>query len=336
MTDAPPAPTDIAVIVPCHDHGAFLAEAIDSVRAQTRAATEVVVVDDGSTDPATVELFERWPWSDVALVRLPENCGLSAARNAGITHTRSPWLCCLDADDRLAPTWLAEAAVVLDEEPDVAFVSHWLRTFGDEEGEWKPQRCDLDALLDLNSINGAALFRRSMVEAVGGFDESMREGCEDWELWIRAVAQGHRGVIVPRVLYEYRRRADSMSRVMHESGGHRRARAFMIEAHRAEFEERLASIALKREWSFAHMVASVRNLDEEWRCVIEPLLAQRRAECERGERRARDAAALLDCYEELDRRGAEIDAFRASLSWRTTAWLRWLGALLSPRGRPRP
>ena len=76
----------------------------------------------------------------------------------------------------------------LDARPDLSFVSHWLQTFGDEQWEWTPLRNDLGILLDYNVLNGAAMFRRTLVGDVGGFDESMREGCEDWEFWIR----GHR------------------------------------------------------------------------------------------------------------------------------------------------
>ena len=103
---------------------------------------------------------------------------------------------------------------VLDARPEIAFVSHWLETFGDEHWTWKPERCDLPSLLARNAVNGAALVRRNAFEAVGGYDESMREGCEDWDFWLRLVEQGFDGTIIPEVLFHYRRRADSMSREM--------------------------------------------------------------------------------------------------------------------------
>ena len=98
--------------------------------------------------------------------------------------------------------------------PDVAFVSHWLETFGDEHWTWKPERCDLPALLARNTINGAALVKRAAFEAVGGYDESMRNGCEDWDFWLRLVEAGYPGAIIPEVLFYYRRHAASMSRAM--------------------------------------------------------------------------------------------------------------------------
>src|SRR5205085_1432810 len=108
-------------------------------------------------------------------------------------HARGDVFCALDADDRLAPTWFETALRVLDQRPAVAFVSHWLETFGDEHWRWTPQRCDLTALLARNTVNGAALVRRTAFEAVGGYDETMRRGCEDWDFWLRLVVGGHEG-----------------------------------------------------------------------------------------------------------------------------------------------
>ena len=84
-------------------------------------------------------------------------------------------------------TWFEKGLRVLDDQPNIAFVSHWLETFGDEHWTWKPEQCDLPSLLARNSVNGAALVRREAFEAVGGYDESMREGCEDWDFWLRLV-----------------------------------------------------------------------------------------------------------------------------------------------------
>ena len=129
-------------------------------------------------------------------------------------------LCMLDADDLLEPDMLARSVAALDADPSVAFASHWLRTFGEEQGEWTPTSCEFPALLDMNTVNGSALVRRTALESVGGFDETFLEGCEDWDLWITMVAHGFRGVIIPEFLFRYRRRTGSMSQVMMEGDTH--------------------------------------------------------------------------------------------------------------------
>src|SRR5438552_2887722 len=135
-------PPRVSVIVPCYNLGKFLAEAVDSVLGQTFQDFEIVVVDDGSTDGATVSVLSAFARPKTRILRAP-HAGLAAARNLGIANSSGEYLCALDADDRLDPTFLAKTAAILDRDASIAFVSTWLRTFGEESWEWKPDRCDL-------------------------------------------------------------------------------------------------------------------------------------------------------------------------------------------------
>src|SRR5918994_4394833 len=220
----------VSVVIPCFNLGRFLDEAVESALGQTFPDLEVVVVDDGSTDPDTRALLADYRRPRTRVVR-SENRGLPAARNLGIRSSRGAYVCALDADDRLEPAWLEKAVGVLQADPSLAFVSHWFRAFGDERWGWTPQRCDLVSLLDSNTVNGAALVRREALEAAGLFDESMREGCEDWELWLRIVKGGGRGAILPEMLYAYRRRPDSMSRALMEGDAYGRQYRYLLEKH---------------------------------------------------------------------------------------------------------
>ena len=108
----------VAVIIPTFNHARFLADAIDSVLAQTRQADEIIVVDDGSTDdPAGVVAR----YSRVQLIR-QNNRGLSAARNTGLWSCRTSHVVFLDADDRLLPIALKTGLTCITEKPDCAFV----------------------------------------------------------------------------------------------------------------------------------------------------------------------------------------------------------------------
>src|SRR5512145_3157884 len=97
--------TGIAVVIPCYDLGAFLEEALDSVLGQSRPAAEIVVVDDGSTDPATRQVLATVQEPRTRVVRTA-NRGAGAARNHGIRLTSAPYIVTLDADDMLAPDYL--------------------------------------------------------------------------------------------------------------------------------------------------------------------------------------------------------------------------------------
>jgi glycosyltransferase involved in cell wall biosynthesis len=269
-----PASPRVSVVIPCFNLGAYLPEAVASVHGQTFRDFEIIVVDDGSTDPDTVHAIASIGESDAAggNVRLlrSDNRGLSAARNLGIAHARGSLISCLDADDMFEPEWLERGVDRLDTEPELAFVSHWLEAFGDTDGQWTPGRSDLAALLDQNVFNGAALFRRSLVDSVGGFDESMRDGCEDWEFWIRVMEAGHRGAIVPDTLYRYRRRPDSMSRAMTDGDTWFRLFGLLIEKHPVSYQEHLIDLLLRREWTIGRLLLGIDAVQDELSTVLEP------------------------------------------------------------------
>jgi len=361
----------VSVIIPCFNLGQYLPEALESVRRQTFSDVETIVVDDGSTDEETRAVLARVTGPRTSVVR-SDNRGLSAARNLGISKSAGEYICSLDADDMLEPTWLEKGVAVLDQAPEVAFVSHWIQAFGDETWEWRPGRCDLDVLLDMNAVNGAALFRRSVVDTTGGFDESMRDGCEDWEFWIRVTEAGFRGAIIPEILYRYRRRPDSMSRIMNATDTRLRLLRELIEKHSASYQTRLLNQVLRREWTIAGLAQRIDGLQEELDVNLVPSLRERRAElasvrARLGEaRRVEELASALRALEhehavaaaraddlqhsfesltselravELEHASAlrRIDDLHRSWSWRVTAPLRrvyeWLNRVRPPRNQ---
>ena len=210
----------------------------------------------------------------VAVVRT-DNRGLSAARNVGVSRTSGEYICAVDADDILLPTLVERSVERLDANPSVAFVSHWLEAFGDEAWEWKPERCDFPTLLDVNTVNGAALVRRTAVDAVGGWDEHMRAGCEDWDFWITLVERGFRGEIIPEVLFRYRRRPDSMSRVKFAGGG-LRLYGRLVDKHAEAFRPYLQALAIRREVDTVGNRALADDLEARLELEVLPALARAR------------------------------------------------------------
>ena len=278
-------PAKVSVIVPCYNLGEYLDEAVDSVLAQTFQDFEIVVVDDGSTDQATRRLLAAYEKPRTRVIR-SENRGLPAAKNLGLLHTHGPYVCMLDADDRLEPTLLEKSVAALDADPSVAFVSHWLRTFGDEVWEWMPASCDAPALLDANTVNGAALVRRTALDAVGGFDESMRDGCEDWDIWISLVEHGYRGDILPEVLFQYRRRSESMSKVMMRGDGHPGLYRRLVEKHARVYRDHVGPLLVRREEDIASLRRHLHDLELERYQWLDPELAKCRSDVEVLERKA--------------------------------------------------
>lgn len=345
----------VSVVIPCYNLGEYLDEAVQSVLDQTYQDFEILIVDDGSTDERTRALLASYERPRTRVVRT-ENRGLSAARNSGAAMTSGRYLCMLDADDRLEPSYMQRSVEVLDAEPDVAFVSHWLRTFGDEEWTWQPESCELPDLLNTNTINGAALVRRDAFLAGGGFDETLREGFEDWDFWITLVERGFRGRILREILFNYRRRADSMSREMMKGDLFARLHRLLAQKHARSYQAHLPLLIESSDREIGQLCTHIRELQREHEEWIAPELqrardevavlerkvaaehARKAAERERA-RLSHERAAAIDRAANLDRAllAAQQDAaaLRDSLSWRATAPLRaaygWLLRLKGPQ-----
>jgi glycosyltransferase involved in cell wall biosynthesis len=208
----------VSVIVPCYNQGSVLAEAVDSALAQTYQHREVIVIDDGSTDDTAAIAASYGP--QIRLIR-QENRGLPAARNAGIACARGTLMGLLDADDRWLPRKL-EVEVPWFADPAVGLVHGSYRKFpatfpgAGEVRKARGERTGFHGILGFNLVGApvSALFRRSVFDRAGRFDESLR-GIEDWDLWIRLSALS--GIIASDALTaEYRLSAESVSRKYEE------------------------------------------------------------------------------------------------------------------------
>jgi glycosyltransferase involved in cell wall biosynthesis len=196
----------VAVVIPCYDDGATLRDTLASLAGQE--PHELVVVDDGSTDAATLRAFAELEAEGVRVVHR-ENGGLSAARMTGVESTSAPYVFPLDADDALAPGALASLADALDASPDAALAWGDVELWGEGEATLAVARSlDPWLLTYLNDVPVASLLRRSALLEAGGW--RMGSGYEDWDLWLALAERGHSGVHVPGPALRYRRRSDRM------------------------------------------------------------------------------------------------------------------------------
>ncbi|MEA3550265.1 glycosyltransferase family 2 protein [Pseudarthrobacter sp. C1] len=198
----------VSVVIPCfNDKPEHIQECIKSVLSQSYPRVEIVVVDDGSTDPGTKDALRSLPES-VHLVR-SENRGPSAARNLGISKSAGVFILPLDADDWINPQFVAAAVgVALDRDVQIAYPD--VQEFGAScRLKRPPQVITLADLVSSNLIASCALFPRARWAEVGGYDESLRHGFEDYELWVRLLRDGGAArKAIPAVLH-YRQRDSS-------------------------------------------------------------------------------------------------------------------------------
>ena len=198
----------VSIVIPCHNGGRFLDDLLASLAAQTFRDFEIIIVNDGSTEPLTLRKLDELR-SSVHVVD-QENRYLAGARNTGFYAARAEFVLPLDCDDMLEPDYLAVAVAALKAAPDgVGFVFTHMRLVGALTGVLH-NRFDRFDQLFLNRLPYCLLMRKSAWAAANGYDETMRDGMEDWEFNIRLAAAGYKGLEIPKPLFVYNVRADGM------------------------------------------------------------------------------------------------------------------------------
>jgi glycosyltransferase involved in cell wall biosynthesis/GT2 family glycosyltransferase len=200
----------VSVVIPCFNDGRYLPEALQSVFAQTLQPIEILVVDDGSTDPRTVKLLKTL---DRPMVRIlhHENRGLSAARNTGMRNAEGKYIYFLDADDVIYPECLATLTRMLENGSGVAATSAIRISGGPDHGTVWGGPYNPYLILVYNQWCAGIMLRGEASKKYDlTYDESMRSGYEDWELNIRLGNTGHEILFSTEPLYQYRIRKKSL------------------------------------------------------------------------------------------------------------------------------
>lgn len=243
---------DVGVVITAFDQGSLVLEAVASVRRQTHPVADVVVVDDGSREPASVTALERLAEDDGVRVLRRTNGGVSAARNTGLAALSTELAVVLDGDDRLAPTFVERTAAVLAADPEVVAASSWLQMHGVASAVARPAGGRAVDFLHRNACPATVLLRRDAWRRAGGYDEDLRSGFEDWDLFLAVLAEGGRVAVVPEPLVEYRTSPTSANVRSME----RRLELYgrLVDKHRPLFERHLREVLL------AHEAASPQRL----------------------------------------------------------------------------
>lgn len=204
----------VSIIVPCYKQAHYLSEALLSVLEQSYSNWECIIVNDGSPD-ITELVAKEWLAKDPRFKYLyKENGGLSSARNAGVKNSLGEFILPLDADDILHPDYLKRIVPVLESNDTLAIVSSFTKFFTNKINnvvhELKPKGANYRDLMFQNHLVATSLFRKKCWEEVGGYDESMVKGFEDWEFWLNVTKKGCQFQFVEEFLFYYRKAKKSM------------------------------------------------------------------------------------------------------------------------------
>lgn len=198
----------VSVVIPLYNQGKYIQEAIDSVKESTYKNIDIVVVNDGSTEQETNDIFDQLE----GVVKVyQKNGGLSCARNTGIHVSTGEYILLLDADDKVHPLYIEKATQALVNNPDISYIACYTRYFE----SWNFVQAvfcfvpELMLFMNTDSINSSSLYRKEAIVSIGGFDEEMIS-YEDWSFYISMHEAGLKGDVIPLPLFYYRRRYDSM------------------------------------------------------------------------------------------------------------------------------
>lgn len=193
----------VSVVIPYYNRADTIDDTIDSLRDQTFQGFEVLLVNDGSTDQASIQKLEKlkaeWP---KLRINSQENQGVAKARNYGIGKSRGRYIICLDSDDMFEPTFIEKATVMLEANPGVALATTYRTDFGVLNKQVTVVPYDPIDLYINNMVISGAQFRKEAWEAAGGYKSDI--GYEDWEFWLSMAELGYWGRLIPETLFRYR------------------------------------------------------------------------------------------------------------------------------------
>ncbi len=237
---------------------AFIEEAVLSVVASDYRPLEILVVDDGSRDDSrniVSQLAEQHP--ELRLIT-QTNAGVAAARNHALREAAGKYILPVDADDKIAPSFVRLCVEQMEQHPDVKVVYSKAEFFGERTGEWKLPDYSPRLLARKNMIPATAMCRREDALAVGGYCEAEIYR-EDWDFWLSIMEHGGRVIKLPDTGLFYRIRSGSRRHISNEK------KRYLVDAvnrrHSAFMQEQLGGpLHYHRSWSrFMNVFRSVHE-----------------------------------------------------------------------------
>jgi glycosyltransferase involved in cell wall biosynthesis len=239
----------LSVVIPCYNQGEYLLDAISSVEQYQEPVYEIIIVNDGSTDPATQEIFKDLQEKGYHIIN-QNNLGLSQARNNGIKVAKGKYILTLDADNKIRSNYISKGIEILDEHPSIGVVYGRLEWFGEESGICEILDFDIDKLLLANYIDACAVFRKQLWQDCGGYDPEMLLGYEDWDFWLSAVSKGWKFYHIPEVTFDYRVRSGSMISKCNLPENRKALFYYICTKHINLYKDRIADVVAEKEFAF--------------------------------------------------------------------------------------
>lgn len=175
----------VSVIIPCYNQAEYVKEAIESVLNQTYENIEIVVINDASTDNSS-DVIKEYSNKHENIIFLDEkvNKGVVKSRNLAIEKCSGDYILPVDADDKIASTFVEKAVKILNEDDEIRIVYSRVMFFGTINKEFKLEKFNPNRIIFNNCIPNTAVYRKADFVSVGGYKDYMKDGWEDWNMWL--------------------------------------------------------------------------------------------------------------------------------------------------------
>jgi GT2 family glycosyltransferase len=258
----PGSEPQVTIVIPCWNNRRWLGGCLDGLQAQHYRDFQVILVDNGSSDGSVAFVKQHYP--EIRILSFAKNRGFAPAVNAGIRQTRSEYVALLNTDTIPHPDWLLNLVETMDSSPpDVGSLASKMLKLGDHTiiddtgdvlswygscrkrgtGESAEMYNEIEEVF--SACAGAALYRRSFLEEMGGFDDSFTSYLEDVDLGLRGRLLGYRCLYVPtaKILHQ-----------VHGSGLVRSRYVYLITRNRLTllFKNIPLALLLKHSWTLLY------------------------------------------------------------------------------------
>ena len=207
----------VSIIVPAYNYGNYIGECLDSVLAQTIKEWECIVIDNGSSDNPT-DVVKSFAKKDSRIkYHYTDQKGVSLARNYAVSISLGKYILPLDADDKIADSYIQKAVNVMECNPDISLVYCDAILFGSVNKKWILPDFNYKNLLIENSIFCSSIYKKSDFEIVNGYNTNMVEGFEDWDFWIKLLSNNKKVIKIKESLFYYRIKENSRNSVLDEN-----------------------------------------------------------------------------------------------------------------------
>ena len=235
----------VSVVIPCYNDGQYLDDSVGSVLNQSFRDLEILIVNDGSTDKSTLQKLDSFNHPQIKVLH-KENGHLSSARNHGIRNASGEIIVTLDADDMFERKFIKKGVELLQKSDQYGAVTCYLKSFGLRKFKWKPMGGDLINFLYRQESCASAMFWKKCWEQIGGYDENMKTGYEDWEFWLRLTSAGWKVAVLEEYLLNYRITDKSMLLTQSEPNRDKII-SYILEKHKDLYWNNLKEAIVKRK-----------------------------------------------------------------------------------------